>query len=971
MKKYITAILIAMTLLFSLTNLSAFAEDPASDPEIVYEGIDFESDIVYKTHFDAPDITVENETDYEIYRAWHRQNTRSSMIVKLKKDSPAKITVDYGVIGTLNNRNIHLKLKIEDMVWANNSRTVSTSSEYTKDEKLIYFGDDPATGYLVLNIYLHKATYSLTYDDGTSLVDPIITYGSLNNLGGPREGNKPIDATKISMPVPTAMKEIELQPCVFTIPDTGLSQKDKQKWYYGYSGLLSEVDDYVYNPLTGKNDAYNPMVAISAFYTDSSNMGVYVTSTGGNIWQNSFFIAKAPTHDLTIKKETNVPNDSTEFDFQLKIWKEHVTEIIEEIEYPYPEGEAYAVFDSSTETLTFFRDDAGKYTTGQTDGTKTYYADFEKTEVTWNNASYNKSIINKFSPWYQILTTQVKKIVFEDEIIPNQTENWFYNMSNLTTIENIQNLKMHNVRAARAMFQGCSSLTELDTSNFYMPKCYLFGSMFRGCSNLEYLDLRGLNFNMFYLASPNDLTGFANMFTDCDKLSADIFIPNMPVNYQGVFLGAATASGAQIRFKTYELTQTEVNILLSQASSGSNVVFGGYVDEPLNNVPDYLDEAEIVHGTDIYVYDLTKDSRLTYDIDTQTYSFSLKAGEELTINDVPKGYFYTVEEVNIPDEYTLISQTNASGAIGDEDIVSTFRNIQYKDILVKKVWDDFDNELETRPEELELTLATDKNTYTSAEPEKSGNAWEYVFTVPSDEIVEEITEDISPDVYEREGGFEELATEDYDEGYTITNKLKRFSLSIEKEVTGNKGDKDKNFEFTVEFFNDSQPYELSSELPDGATGSGGVYTFTLKDGQSKAFENIPTGIQYTITEEDYLEEGYVTSVDGDSGNVVNGEMTEDKNHTYENELNEEESSETTEPSEPTESTEPTEPAEPAEPIEPSEPTKSIDPAETTIPVVPTGDAYTDYYLSIVLFVLSTLCLAASGGHWMYRKRKSR
>ena len=40
-------------------------------------------------------------------------------------------------------------------------------------------------------------------------------------------------------------------------------------------------------------------------------------------------------------------------------------------------GQAYAVYDSTDHSLTFFRDTTGKYIDGQTDGTKTYYTGFE------------------------------------------------------------------------------------------------------------------------------------------------------------------------------------------------------------------------------------------------------------------------------------------------------------------------------------------------------------------------------------------------------------------------------------------------------------------------------------------------------------------------------------------------------------------------------------------------------------------
>ena len=52
---------------------------------------------------------------------------------------------------------------------------------------------------------------------------------------------------------------------------------------------------------------------------------------------------------------------------------------------------AYAVFDSTDNSLTFFRDEPDKYNNGQVDGTKTYYANFEDVE----EFPYDNSV-----PWF-------------------------------------------------------------------------------------------------------------------------------------------------------------------------------------------------------------------------------------------------------------------------------------------------------------------------------------------------------------------------------------------------------------------------------------------------------------------------------------------------------------------------------------------------------------------------------------------
>ncbi|WP_447512240.1 DUF7601 domain-containing protein, partial [Clostridioides difficile] len=62
-------------------------------------------------------------------------------------------------------------------------------------------------------------------------------------------------------------------------------------------------------------------------------------------------------------------------------------------------------------------------------------------------------------------------------------------------------------------------------------------------------------------------------------------------------------------------------------------------------------------------------------------------------------------------------------------------------------------------------------------------------------------------------------------------------------VTGNAGDKNKDFNFTV---------TLSDKTISGVYGdlkfTDGVATFTLKNGESKTATNLPAGIDYEVTE---------------------------------------------------------------------------------------------------------------------------
>lgn len=93
-------------------------------------------------------------------------------------------------------------------------------------------------------------------------------------------------------------------------------------------------------------------------------------------------------------------------------------------------------------------------------------------------------------------------------------------------------------------------------------------------------------------------------------------------------------------------------------------------------------------------------------------------------------------------------------------------------------------------------------------------------------------------------------------------KRKTGSLTVSKTVTGEDGDKEKQFTFTVTLTDGNVPV---SGTFDGVRFTNGTAAFTLTDGQSKTFTGIPTGITYTVKETD--NEGYTVSSTGATGTI--------------------------------------------------------------------------------------------------------
>ena len=108
-----------------------------------------------------------------------------------------------------------------------------------------------------------------------------------------------------------------------------------------------------------------------------------------------------------------------------------------------------------------------------------------------------------------------------------------------------------------------------------------------------------------------------------------------------------------------------------------------------------------------------------------------------------------------------------------------------------------------------------------------------------------------------EGAEEEKTT-------TITNTYTAGELAVKKVVTGELGDKNKDFNVTVTFTApEGKTVAGAITWTDGETAGSATFTngeatayITLKHDEKVTFTNIPYGVTYTVVEDDYTGEGY-------------------------------------------------------------------------------------------------------------------
>ena len=153
-------------------------------------------------------------------------------------------------------------------------------------------------------------------------------------------------------------------------------------------------------------------------------------------------------------------------------------------------GCGYAMFDGVTGTLTF------SYKGVKPEG------------------AYDLNVGENYPGWYQ-QASKIKKVVFDASFAnarPTSCNVWFFNCSNLTTIEGIEYLNTAKVTNMESMFDYCESLKSLDLTKFNTEKVTNMQDMFLLCHALTTI----------YASDKfvtNQVTHGNDMFYGCEKLN--------------------------------------------------------------------------------------------------------------------------------------------------------------------------------------------------------------------------------------------------------------------------------------------------------------------------------------------------------------------------------------------------------------------------------------------------------------------
>ena len=272
-------------------------------------------------------------------------------------------------------------------------------------------------------------------------------------------------------------------------------------------------------------------------------------------------------------------------------------------------------------------------------------------------------------------------------------------------------------------------------------------------------------------------------------------------------------------------------------------------------------------------------------------------------------YEYRVRET-VPSGYRLENQTcTESGMVAaDEDSSYNFINVRTGtvDLVVNKSWvgDSEDN----RPPDITLKVECKLINQSETEWQKvsglqttwteNGDTWSLTYSgLPqfNEQGVRyeyRITEVNVPVDYE----VKDSTNTDPNKQYALQN-IRKGALEIRKEVSGNRGETDREFHFTVTLTRTSMAGTQAADVDgnytavytkqDGMTGKkpitftdGKSAEFTLKHNESLVIQGLPAGLSYEVTEVERNTNGYSTTGTGWTGTIPTGDTAQAEFENY-------------------------------------------------------------------------------------------
>lgn len=261
-------------------------------------------------------------------------------------------------------------------------------------------------------------------------------------------------------------------------------------------------------------------------------------------------------------------------------------------------------------------------------------------------------------------------------------------------------------------------------------------------------------------------------------------------------------------------------------------------------------------------------------------TFILKNGESVSAEGLPNGITYTVVEDYYGLEGYITTKVNDIGTIvGNSEVIAAFTNTRNAEgsLTIYKILEG--NDVDTTKEfGFTITLSDTNINATFSELDFINGVATFTLKGGTSKVIEELPNGIGYTIIEADytgDGYTTIKTGDVGtisetvSGAAVFTNIRNTygDLRVTKTLAGNAADTTKEFVFTITLSDSTV-----NGIYGGMTFNSGVSTHILKAGEWVTAVGLPNGIIYTVTEDDYSADGYVTTKTGDTGTITGGEL---------------------------------------------------------------------------------------------------
>lgn len=263
-----------------------------------------------------------------------------------------------------------------------------------------------------------------------------------------------------------------------------------------------------------------------------------------------------------------------------------------------------------------------------------------------------------------------------------------------------------------------------------------------------------------------------------------------------------------------------------------------------------------------------------------TFTFSIAAGSKVDATADSPAIYAGIGSPTVGSATFSAKDTTVNGLPTDSDTATSGKKYATEEVTV-----DFSNVSFTAPGIYRYIITEESSSASGITYDTTTTRTLDVYVNYKDDSSTGL--EVSYVLYEETGNPNTLTKSD-----GFTNTYETSNLTLAKQVTGNQGDRDKYFEFTVTISNavvgtvytvdltnaDANPTVDGSSKTNAASltvenGRTVSATYYLKHDQSIVIQGLTEDTQYTIAETDYTADGYTTTNTVDSQGSANGSTT--------------------------------------------------------------------------------------------------